>query len=115
MASQWTGSMIKQCAAAYSTDGIKAAMALTGKTASAIRTRMCLIGVPSNTATSENLIITERKWYAEDVANLMEMIESGVKHSIAAEYYDVKIRQIQKVLYLARKHGFAAYPMRNKS
>lgn len=53
-----------------------------------------------------------RRWYAEDVALAMEMLNDGCEAWAVAIAYGTTVDRLQHVLSQARKHGFDAFPLR---
>ncbi len=105
----------KECIPIYTNDGIQSAMAHTGRSRHSIKHKMKELNVKSTYNKTKNLKPIARKIYAEDVSEMFEMTVSGVKKNVIAEYFDTTSVNIRSVMCLARKHGFDAYPPRNKS
>jgi len=55
----------------------------------------------------------KRIWFAEDIADIMERMQSQTLQQIADDY-GLERKTIDNMLQLARKGGFAAYPMRSE-
>jgi hypothetical protein len=110
MSKQWTTREQKDCAAAYSTQGLDAAISITGRGSASIINKMYTLGCKS----PKNRPPDTRKHYAENIAEMMEMESSGLKHSIIGEYFNLKRKRVGVILSEARQQGFDAYPLRNK-
>jgi len=110
MAKSWTMKEQKLCCAAYSEGGIRQARLAVNRSDSAITTMIRDSGASSQVNTGQQ----KRAYYAEDIVQIFEMVASGIKHSIIAEYYNTTRVAIKFTIYNARKNGFDAYPVRNK-
>ena len=91
---------------------MKAAIKATGRSEYAIKHRMKELSVKCAGDKSRSLVPKKRCWFAEDVADIFEMINCGLKYSIIAEAYNSSASVIGNIVSRARKHGFDAYPMR---
>jgi hypothetical protein len=114
MAIQWTGPMIKKCAHIYSKEGMKVCMKATGLTSSSIRHKMLEVGAVNPIKRGSTVIPRKRNMYAEDVALIFELKESGLNSKVIAEYFDTTSVNIRTIIKRAVKSGFDAYPLRNK-
>jgi hypothetical protein len=114
MKKPWTTREQKDCASAYSTQGLGAAIAVTGRTREAIYRMMGKMGVRSAHIRSSNIKKKDRQWYAEDAAMMMELSYSGITSNLIAEYFNTSASAIRNVMSLAKAEGFDAYPLRNK-
>ena len=115
MAKPWTSKEQKLCSELYSAGGLPLAMESIDRSNTSIITRMSKLNVKSPISSVENLDpLINGRWYAEDVAKIFELASAGIKHSIIAEYFNTAKRNIEKILYNARKNGFDAYPLRSK-
>ena len=110
MSKPWTTREQKDCAAAYSTQGLDVAIAITGRGKCSIISKMSTLGCKSPI----NLGQKERQYYAEDIALIFEMTSCGLKQSLIAEYYSTTRGAIKFLIFRASKYGFDAYPLRNK-
>jgi hypothetical protein len=111
MRKQWTTREQKDCAFAYSTQGLDAAIAATGRNKFSIITKMSRLNCRSPSNSGRKI----QKYFAEDVAFIFEMISCGLTQSLIAEYYNTTRSAIKALVFRANKHGFDAYPLRNKS
>ena len=105
MTIQWTGPLEKRCIEAYTSLGIREAMRVSGATISGVRNKMKSFGI-SSTFKKQN------KFWAADIAAMFEMKANGLNSNLIAEYFNSSGGTIRKVMSLAAKNGFAAYPMR---
>ena len=80
----------------------------SGLSRNQIKARMHELGVRTNAKKKHD----QRKWYAEDVADIMESI-SSIGHELTAKFYNVTVRLIKKLVCNANRYGFDAYPLRN--
>ena len=110
MAIQWTGKLEKECSLTYKNEGMQAAIDKFGLSRNQIKARMHELGVRTNAKKKHD----QRKWYAEDVADIMESI-SSIGHELTAKFYNVTVRLIKKLVCNANRYGFDAYPLRNES
>lgn len=85
-------------------------MDYTGRTRPAVVSMMVKLGVKCLESSFQKP--AKRVWFAEDVADIFESIQAGVKYRIIAEQYNTKYTIINKVVYTARQKGFSAYPKR---
>ena len=108
MAIQWTVQMIKKCSEIYSTEGLEAAIEYTGSSKKSVYAKMRDHGV--RCAGDKARGLDKRKYYAEDVVNMLEMSASGLTNSLIAEYYNTTKSSISGVISLAKKNGFDSYP-----
>ena len=113
MAKAWTGQEIKACSLIYSTQGVKPAMAHTGRSKPSVIEAMRSAGVKCFNSAGA-IRPQPRKWWAEDIATMFELIECGLKYSIIAEYFNSTTGSITAAIHYAKKNGFDAYPLRNK-
>jgi hypothetical protein len=113
MSKPWTTREQKDCAAAYSTEGMEAALSITGRTKTAVYRMMGKLGIRSSydySAANKK----ERKWFREDVALMFELLAAGLSSSLIAEHFNTSAASIRNVISLAKSQGFDAYPPRNK-
>ena len=54
-----------------------------------------------------------RRWFAEDVALAMEMLQSGIELWAIAHHYGTTVQVLGNVLSHAREHGMKQYPSRS--
>jgi hypothetical protein len=111
MSKAWTTREQKDCAAAYSTEGIDAAIAITGRTKASIYRMMGIVGVKSAYNRHDNLV--KQSWFAEEIAFIFELVCSGISNKIISEYYNTSREHIDLVIRTAKARGFDAYPLRN--
>lgn len=52
-----------------------------------------------------------RRWWADDIARIMEMRAGGMQLKAIAAEYGVKYQTLQKMLQNAKKRGFYAFPV----
>lgn len=52
----------------------------------------------------------ERKWYAEDLAEMFEMQADGKTGQEIADLFKIERRTVYVIFYQAKKHGFDLYP-----
>lgn len=55
-----------------------------------------------------------RKYFAEDIANMLEMHSGGKRWKEIAKHYGTNEKCLESVILRARKLGFEAYPKRGK-
>jgi hypothetical protein len=108
MAKPWTTREQRDCAEAYSQQGLHAAIAVTGRGKCSIISKMSTLGCNSAVNSGQK----ERQYYAGDIANIFEMISCGLKQSLIAEYYNTTRGAIKSLVFRANKYGFDAYPLR---
>tara|TARA_R110000744_G_scaffold380326_3_gene500730 strand:- start:3795 stop:4142 length:348 start_codon:yes stop_codon:yes gene_type:complete len=108
----WTGVEQKTCSTIYTTEGLQAAMKYTGRSRHSVKHKMKELGVSSTYDRSQTLKFIERKFYAEDIAVMFEMVADGVKSSIIGEYFNTTSISIRSTMCLARKNGIQMYPKR---
>lgn len=53
-----------------------------------------------------------RQFYAQDIANIFELVSMGFCFNEIAKCFQSNLRTIQTVVRRAESHGFDAYPMR---
>lgn len=108
MAIQWTGKLEKDCSAIYKSEGMQAAIDKLGLTRNQIKARMNELGVKTDVKKKRD----QRRWFAEDIADIMEgVITHG--YEITAKYYNVTVQLIKQLVCTANLHGFDKYPLRN--
>lgn len=116
MTKAWTSKEVKDCSLIYSASGIQAAMKSTGRSRHSVLNKMKEI---NNTSIwkpmTGNLKSITRKFYAEDVAKMLELSSCGLRALLIAEYFNTTASSIRSTMCLARKNGFDAYPLRNES
>ena len=112
MAKAWTVKEVKRCADCYKYGGMPLARTIVCRSDNAIEVKMRKIGVTVNK--ERKYCGKPRKWFAETIAEIFEMIASGLPPSTVAEYFNSTTNSIEAVIHCAKKNGFDAYPMRNK-
>ena len=55
-----------------------------------------------------------RKFWAEDIASMMEMQTVGVSLVKIARTFDTTVLSLKQHLHRARLHGFGAYPLKGE-
>lgn len=55
---------------------------------------------------------SNQKWFAEDIANIFELLSQGLKISEIATYIGITDGSLKYLLVTAKKNGFDAYPKR---
>lgn len=116
MAKSWTGKEQKACALIYKVNGLDVAMKYTNRSRHSVIHKMKELGKfqLSKYDVTKNLKPIARKFYAEDVANMFELANSGIKSSIIGEYYNTTSESIRSTMSLARKNGLSMYPLRSR-
>ena len=109
MTTNWTRKLEKDCSLTYKSEGMQAAIDKFGLSRNQIKARMSDLGVRTSAKKKRD----QRKWYAEDVADIMESI-SSVGHELTAKFYGVSVQLIKSLVCNANRYGFDAYPLRNK-
>jgi hypothetical protein len=80
-----------------------------GLSVNQIKARMNKLGIKTN----KKKVREQRRWFAEDVADMMEGICAN-GYEITAGQYEVSVHMIKKLVCNANRYGFDAYPPRNK-
>jgi hypothetical protein len=114
MSKPWTTREQKDCAQVYSTQGPDAAVALTGRTKPAVYLMMQDMGISAPYNRSKNIIKKERRWFREDIALMLELLNSGLTSNLIAEYFDTSAGAIRGAVSLAKSKGYEVFPERNK-
>lgn len=55
-----------------------------------------------------------RRFWAEDIAQMMEKLEAGVSQYAVAKEFCTTVGSLRQHLFRARTHGFEAYPLREE-
>ena len=112
MAKAWTNKEVSRCADCYEYGGMPLARTIINRSDNAIEVKMRKVGVSVNER--RRYCGKTRQWFAEAIAEIFEMIASGISTSTIAELFNSTVNSIESVIHCAKKNGFAAYPMRNK-
>lgn len=83
-------------------------MLIMGRTESSIKCKVNELGLVSPRPS----VGKQRIYYAEDVANMMQLKESGLSNSEIALSYKSAAKTICDVMTKAKRLGFQAYPLR---
>jgi len=110
MAIQWTSKLEKECSLTYKNEGMQAAIDKFGIGKGSILAKMARMGIISGD--DKVPYRQERKYYAEDAADMLELLSCGVSQSIIAEKYNTTKKIIQTIMNKAKQKGFDAYPPR---
>jgi len=114
MAKEWTVKEEQECSAIYSKKGAEEASKQLGRSAHSIYEKMRKLGVKSQHCNAKNLKSrTERKFFAEEISVIFELLQSGISYSIISEMFDTTASSIRGTVSIAKKNGFEAYPLRN--
>ena len=107
MIKEWTTTELKAVINAYMQDGISAAVEVSGRSKLATLRQLARQGVKNGRKKGP-----ERKYYAEDIAAIMEFNNMGLSLEALAVGYRTTARKLSYVLCRARKYGFERYPKR---
>ena len=114
MAKAWTVKEELECSRIYALEGADIASVNLGRSKPSIYRRMQKLGVKSAHDRSDNLIARTRIWFADQIVEMFEMLESGLSSFLIAEYFNTTAAAIRSAISLAKNNGFDAYPLRNK-
>lgn len=114
MAKAWTVKEERECSTIYALEGAEVAAYKLGRSKASIYRRMQKLGVKSGYDRADNLLATTRVWFAEELAQMFEFMQSGLTSFLIAEFFDTTAASIRSAISLAKRNGLDAYPMRNK-
>lgn len=105
----WVTTEIKELRRLYDRFDIKTCAEFMGRAVNSISNRVKVLGLKPAYERDQ------KKLYAEDIANLMELKSMGFSwREIGGCYPVYSIQHLRQAVYVARKHGFDAYPKRRE-
>lgn len=113
MAIEWTKRLENHCSDLWRAGRSNEAVELVCGTKTAVYKRMTELKVKSSFNPINNLKPRIRKFFANDVALMIELSMSGLKSSLIGEYFDCSASTVRHAISNAKQHGFDAYPLRN--
>lgn len=114
MATQWTTKEEQECSRIYALEGAEIAASKLGRSKASIYRKMQKLGVRSGHDRTSNLTTNIRVWFAEELAQIFEFLQSGLTSFLIAEYFNTTAAAIRSAISLAKSNGFDSYPMRGE-
>jgi hypothetical protein len=93
----------------YQRFSIKACAYILKRTESSVDSRVFKLGL-----TTERKLGNDSKTYAEDVANIFELITMGFTHKEISKCFKCMPTTVTKIVERAKREGFDSYPKREQ-
>lgn len=104
----WTKKEHDKLAHLYARFDTKGCAMILGRSYASVKDKIKHLKLSSPRSTGGNT----RVFYAQDVANVFELVTMGFSHSDIAKCFNVPARTIQVTISRAKREGLSAYPKR---